>query len=207
MAWIFSRLRQLLKNRVEAMVTSAVATQLEAKLQAELPRQQAQLEAQLKTQLQAQKNQLQPFVQEIINTQIRLWGDADRLQIAPTAQLVNTLLNTASGQITIGDYTFTGHNVAILTGSHNYETFMAERLAQFPKSGRDITIGQGVWIGSNAMILGPCQIGDHAVVAAGAVVVAGTIVPRGAIVAGIPAKVIQQIDLATIDLPTIDTND
>jgi acetyltransferase-like isoleucine patch superfamily enzyme len=136
---------------------------------------------------------LQPLVAEIINTQVRIWGDHDRLTIAPTAELVNTLLNTASGYITIGEYTFTGHDVSILTGSHDYKTQMAERLSQFPKSGRDITIGKGVWIGSGAMILGPCQIGDHAVIAAGAVVVGGSIVPEGAIMAGIPAKLIKQI--------------
>jgi acetyltransferase-like isoleucine patch superfamily enzyme len=160
------------------------------------------VEAEIETRLsQAQdldRRQLQPLVQEIINQQIRIWGEADRLKIAPTAQLVNTLLNTSSGNIEIGEYTFTGHNVSILTGSHNYETLMAERLAEFPKFGRDITIGKGVWIGSNAMILGPCEIGDHAVVAAGAVVVAGSQIPAGAIVAGIPAKVIKQIDLAAI---------
>jgi Hexapeptide repeat of succinyl-transferase len=139
-------------------------------------------------------DRLSPTIQTIINTQIRVWGDPDRLHLAPTSKMVNTLFNLSSGQITVGDHTFTGHNVSIITGTHDYQAFLADRLTNIPESGRDITIGQGVWIGSNAIILGPCTIGDHAVIAAGAVVTAGSQIPPGAIVAGIPAKVIKQID-------------
>ncbi len=139
-------------------------------------------------------DRLSPTVQTIINTQIRVWGDVDRLHLSPTSEMVNTLFNLSSGQIIIGEHTFTGHNVSIITGTHDYQSLLADRLTDIPTSGRDITIGQGVWIGSNAIILGPCTIGDHAVIAAGAVVTAGSQIPAGAIVAGIPAKVVKQID-------------
>jgi acetyltransferase-like isoleucine patch superfamily enzyme len=139
-------------------------------------------------------DQLSPTVQMIINTQIRIWGNRDRLHLAPTSEMVNTLFNLASGQISVGAHTFTGHNVSIITGTHGYQSFLADRLTDIPESGRDITIGQGVWIGSNAIILGPCTIGDHAVIAAGAVVTAGSQIPAGAIVAGIPARIVKQID-------------
>lgn len=149
-----------------------------------------QLQAQVSTQVAAQ-------VHDILNTQIRVWGDRERLHIAPTAGTVNTLFNTASGHITLGDYSFTGHNVSILTGSHNIQKQNLARMQDYLDEGRDIVIGQGVWIGSNATVLGPCTIGDHAVVAAGAVVIAGTTVPAGAIVAGVPAKVIKMIEFET----------
>lgn len=138
---------------------------------------------------------LQPLILDVVYTQIWVWGDRDRLQIAPTAGMVNTLFNTSSGRITVGDYSFTGHNVSILTGSHDYRLRHYDRMAQYPTEGRDIVIGQGVWIGSNATLLGPCTIGDHAVVAAGAVVTAGTVVPEGAIVAGVPAKLVKIISV------------
>lgn len=134
-----------------------------------------------------------PIVHDIIKRQIIVWGDPARLKIAPTAQMVNTLFNTSSGVIEVGEYTFAGHNVLIITGTHHYEALLDERIRSIPRSGRDIIIGKGVWIGSNAVILGPSKIGDHAVIAASAVVPAGSQIPPGAVVAGIPARVIKFI--------------
>ncbi len=51
-------------------------------------------------------------------------------------------------------------------------------------------IGNDVWIGHGAIIMGGVKIGDGAIVAAGAVVTKD--VPPGAIVGGNPAKVIKQ---------------
>jgi acetyltransferase-like isoleucine patch superfamily enzyme len=178
--WLARLLQRLLQPFVQAIVAPMLAEWAD--------RQQQDLDHRL------QVDQLSPIVQTIINTEIRIWGERDRLHLAPTSAMVNTLFNLSSGQITVGDHTFTGHNVSIITGTHDYHAVLADRLTDVPESGRDITIGQGVWIGSNAIILGPCTIGDHAVIAAGAVVTAGSQIAAGAIVAGIPAKVIKQID-------------
>ena len=51
-------------------------------------------------------------------------------------------------------------------------------------------LGNEVNVGANAVILGPIQIGDRAVIGAGSVVVKD--VPAGAVVAGNPARVIRQ---------------
>ena len=50
-------------------------------------------------------------------------------------------------------------------------------------------IGDNVYIGSGAKILGPITIGDNVVIGANAVVVKD--VPSNCVVAGIPAKVIK----------------
>jgi len=55
-----------------------------------------------------------------------------------------------------------------------------------PAEGRDVEIGPGAWIGTRAIVLGPCRVGADAVVAAGAVVTHD--VPDGARVAGVPAR-------------------
>ena len=47
-------------------------------------------------------------------------------------------------------------------------------------------VEQGAWVGSGAILLGPCRIGAHAVVAAGAVVT-GDVAPE-TVVAGVPAR-------------------
>lgn len=78
--------------------------------------------------------------------------------------------------------------MSLITGTHDHEQRLGERMNSIPASGRDIVIGRGVWIGSNAMVLGPCRIGDYAVVAAGAVVLAGTVIEPGEMYAGVPAR-------------------
>lgn len=69
---------------------------------------------------------------------------------------------------------------------------------QEPTQGNDIIIGKGVWLCSNATILGPCSIGDNSVIAAGAVVLANTVVPPDTIFGGVPAKKIKDVHYKTI---------
>ena len=95
-------------------------------------------------------------------------------------------MNVMSGRIVIGSYTFVGHNVSLLTGTHDYTERNLDRYYAVPTEGRDIIIGEGVWLASNCTVLGPCRIGDHAVIAAGALVTSD--VPEKTIVAGVPAK-------------------
>lgn len=135
---------------------------------------------------------LRPVIQDVMLLDARVFGSRDRLIIAKSALMQNTLFNTISGTISVGEYCFAGHNVSIITGTHDYCLTGEARQTAIPRSGNDIHIGHGVWIGSNALILGPCRIGDNAVVAAGALVRED--VPAGAIVAGVPARIIRRIE-------------
>ena len=135
---------------------------------------------------------LRPFVLDIVSADIRVWGDRSRLNVARSAHMMNALFNVSSGTISVGEHTFAGHNVSIITGAHDYNLRLQRRMRETPHDGRDIHIGAGVWIGSNAVILGPCRVGDHAVIAAGAVVTGD--VEACTIVAGVPAKLIRRID-------------
>ena len=54
---------------------------------------------------------------------------------------------------------------------------------------KPVTIGNDVWVGASAMILGGLKIGDGAIVGAGALVTKN--IPPYAIVGGIPAKIIR----------------
>ncbi len=59
-------------------------------------------------------------------------------------------------------------------------------------------IGNDVWVGTNAIIVGGVTIGDGAIIAAGAVVTKN--VPPFAVVAGVPAKIIKyRFDQETIE--------
>jgi len=102
------------------------------------------------------------------------------------------MLNCSSGTIVIGRDVVFGHGVSLLTGTHEYHRFGAARKLTVPESGRDIVIGDGAWLASNVTVLGPCRVGEHAVVAAGAVVVHD--VPPYTVVAGIPAHPLYELD-------------
>lgn len=113
------------------------------------------------------------------------WGDQKRIAIGTNVNVANTLFNTVGGDIAIGDYCIFGHNCMVITGTHDVSKFALER-QQYVTEGRDIVIGQGVWIGSGAIVLGPCTIMDHAVIAAGSVVMPG-LYSGGWLYAGNPA--------------------
>jgi acetyltransferase-like isoleucine patch superfamily enzyme len=138
---------------------------------------------------------LKPLVDEAVERALwgpRIYGDERKLHLHPTAVVNDALFNLSSGEITIEEYAFFGHRVVIATGTHDIHTFDRERQVAVPKSGRDVVIGRGAWISTNAMVLGPCRIGEHAVVAAGSVVLAD--VPPYTVVGGVPARTLATID-------------
>ena len=99
--------------------------------------------------------------------------------------------------ITLGNGVWIGANVTLTTPNHPF--LAEERLnADYPDGRHNleysepITIKDGCWICSNVTVSAGVTIGENSIVAAGAVVLND--VPPNSIVAGIPAKVIRQID-------------
>lgn len=135
---------------------------------------------------------LPEMMQQYLLYRYVVFGDESRLKVAKSAVVNNALFNLQSGGIVIGEYAFFGHNVSVITGTHDYSKLGLERQQAVPPSGRDVQIREGAWIGSNATILGPCIIGEHSVTAAGSLVRGD--VPPYTIVAGVPAKTIGKID-------------
>ena len=121
----------------------------------------------------------------------RLHGDPAKLHVHETAIVNNALFNVSGGHITVGKDAFFGHDILALTGTHDIEKFGRERQSTFPTSGRDIVIGEGVWLASDVLVLGPVTIGEHAVVAGGSLV-REDVAPY-TVVAGRPAKVVKTI--------------
>jgi acetyltransferase-like isoleucine patch superfamily enzyme len=121
----------------------------------------------------------------------RVFGDLGRLEIHPTAVVNNALFNTESGRIVVGEWAFFGFRVMVLTGTHDISKRGEARQSAVPSQARDIVIESGAWVASGAIILGPCTIGESAVVAAGAVVTGD--VPPLVVVGGVPARVIRDV--------------
>lgn len=151
----------------------------------------ARVAAELARQLPAQVEQQVAELKLDALYRHRWHGDPDRLRIHETAIVNNALFNVSGGTITVGEYAFFGHDIAVLTGTHDIEQFGRARQLAFPRSGRDVVIGEGVWLASHVLVLGPVTIGAHAVVAGGSLVRSD--VPAYAVVAGRPAKVIKML--------------
>ena len=122
-----------------------------------------------------------------------VWGDESKLIISEKAAVNSCFFNTNSGYIRIGDYTFAGSGVSVLAGTHDSELSGFLRRDIESNEGCNIDIGKGVWLASNATVLGPCIIEDDAVIAAGAVVVPGTHVCKGELYAGVPARKVRDL--------------
>lgn len=94
----------------------------------------------------------------------------------------------ARGGITIGSDVSIAHGVTILSETHNFEDTQKkindQGLRMCPSK-----IGDNVWIGAKATILGGVTVGDGAVVGAGSVVTRD--VPENAVSVGVPAKMIK----------------
>lgn len=123
----------------------------------------------------------------------RVHGNAACLDIHPTAILNDALFNVGGeSRITIKEYAFFGHQVAVLAGVHDVNKFGRERQRTLVRSGRDVVIEEGAWLASHVLVLGPCVIGAHSVVAGGSLVMND--VEPFTIVAGRPAKMVRRIE-------------
>jgi acetyltransferase-like isoleucine patch superfamily enzyme len=122
-------------------------------------------------------------------------GDVKRLIVGEGCSTMNTLFNTVSGKIAIGDNTIFGHNCMVLTGRHRFYRGRraklvpnSEHFRETPESGFDIEIGTGCFIGSGAIIIAPVKVGDNVIIGGGSIVTKD--LPDGCFAAGIPAKAI-----------------
>ena len=141
---------------------------------------------------------LTPILRYALETHVVV-GDSGKTFVGERVALANAILNVSSGSITLGNRTILSHGVMIVTGRHD---FIEGKRASFPESrddgswgggdvevpasGFDITIGEGVWVGVGAIILGGVSVGSHSIVAAGAVVTKSF--PEHSVIAGIPAR-------------------
>ena len=142
---------------------------------------------------------MRPFLKYFYDTHF-VMGSPDRLKIGERSALANTIFNVSSGNITVGDRSIFGQGVMVITGRHEFRNGMRISLdpkeddgswggnSEVAKEGFNISIGNGVFVASGAIILGKSHIGNNCIVAAGAVVTKSF--PDYSIIAGIPAKLI-----------------
>ncbi|MEB8338439.1 GDSL-type esterase/lipase family protein [Streptomyces endophyticus] len=94
----------------------------------------------------------------------------------------------AHESITVGDRVFIAPNVYITDQNHGY-TDPHHPIGTQPPHNRPVSIGDGCWIGTGAVILPGARLGRNVAVAAGAVV-RGTF-PDHCLIGGVPARVLR----------------
>ena len=97
-----------------------------------------------------------------------------------------TILDVA--KVTIGDNCFVAPNVAIYTAGHPIYPDVRSAMWEY---GKQVTIGDNVWIGGNTVICPGVNIGSNVIIGAGSVVTKD--IPDWAVAAGNPCKVLRMI--------------
>ena len=137
---------------------------------------------------------LAPFVK----TPIRM--DYGRRVKISTTTFINygcAILDTPVADVTVGENCMFGPNVTLasvghpLRAEHRMATAADGTAQSLTSYGVAITVGDNVWIGAGAIILGGVTIGDRCVIGAGSVITRG--IPADSLAVGNPAKVIRSI--------------
>lgn len=95
---------------------------------------------------------------------------------------------SSQGKVIIGDRCAIAGGTRIVTPTHDPNVLPVSKIG----INKSVTIGKDVWIGTGAIILPGVTIHDGSIVGAGAVVTKD--VPPDCIVAGVPARVIKQLE-------------
>ena len=120
-----------------------------------------------------------------------IFGDPKRIRLGKNMHLYNAILNTNSGFIFIEDDVSILPNSILVTGTHDFSKKGLERRKTYPRTGMNIVIKKGAWIGSGVIVLGNVTIGENSVVGAGSVVTRN--VEANCIAVGNPAKTIRKL--------------
>ena len=106
----------------------------------------------------------------------------------------DTFINTGArfacpkAEIKIGNFVSIGPNVCFETVNHDLNYELGQRRKTYHKN---IIIEDGVWIGSNSLILPGVRVEEGSVIAAGSVVTKN--IPKYVLVAGVPARIIRKL--------------
>lgn len=114
---------------------------------------------------------------------------ASNVRIGRSCLLNRGCVIDASAPVNIADRVAMGHDVLILTSTHEVGPPIrrASDMLVAP-----VTIGEGAWIGARTVVLPGVSIGDGAVIGAGAVVRRD--VPANTLVGGVPAQWLRHLD-------------
>lgn len=115
-----------------------------------------------------------------------------RIEIGAGCFLNMGVMIAAGDHVAIGDHTMIGNGTFIGDSAHRYDDPDLPITWQGFTSKGPTRIGANCWIGVHTVVTSGVTIGDRVVIGANSVVTAD--VPDGVIAAGVPARVIREID-------------
>jgi acetyltransferase-like isoleucine patch superfamily enzyme len=121
-------------------------------------------------------------------------ADGGRVEIGEGCFLNIGTMVAAQERVTIGDHTMFANNCFVSDAAHRYDDPDTPVTWQGFTSKGPTSIGSNCWFGVNCVVNTGVTIGDRCVIGANSVVTKD--IPAGTIAAGVPAKVIREIDFA-----------
>ena len=97
---------------------------------------------------------------------------------------------TCAGNMTIGDDVLLAPEVFITDHNHGMDPTKQGGYSPQPLIVKDVSIGEGVWLGQRVMILPGVSVGEHSIIGAGSVVTHD--IPAYSIAVGSPANVVKK---------------
>lgn len=117
---------------------------------------------------------------------------AARISIGRECFLNKNTMLAAEQEIEIGDYVMFANHCFVGDSDHRYDDPEMPITRQGFVARGPVRIGSNVWFGAGCVVTGGVTIGDRAVIGANSVITRD--VPPGVIAAGVPAKVIREIE-------------
>lgn len=119
-----------------------------------------------------------------------LTGYKSKIRIGDNCYIGFHLTILAGGNVTIGNEVLIASDVLITSENHGTDPESETPYMDQLLICKDVTIGNGCWIGEKASILPGVSIGEKCIIATNSVVTKS--IPAFSIAAGIPARVIKQ---------------
>ncbi|MBR1375869.1 MAG: sugar O-acetyltransferase [Cardiobacteriaceae bacterium] len=113
----------------------------------------------------------------------------DGISIGENFYSNHNLVILDAAEVVFGDNIFVAPNCGFYTAAHPLDRARRNLGLEYAKA---ITVGNSVWIGAGVRVLAGVNIGEGSVIAAGAVV--NRDIPAGVLAAGVPCRVIREID-------------
>ena len=122
---------------------------------------------------------------------------SSRIIFEDNVEIGNHSTIASKGLVHMGKYVLTGPHVFIADNDHQYRDINTPVCQQGESwvDGEELHIGDGTWIGTNAVIVGNLSIGKNCVIGANSVVTKD--IPDYSVAVGSPAKVVKKYNLET----------
>ena len=127
----------------------------------------------------------------LIDNPDRQWGIAHpyiNLQVGDGSYIGKNVYFDLFDQVIIGEKCAISAGVKFITHANPEDEELRKK---YPRQESKIVIGNGTWIGANAVILNGVTIGEQCVIGAGAVVLKD--VPAHSVALGVPARVVKEL--------------